>query len=37
MSIQFKSSRFAAVLMMAAALIPLRAVAGEIGKPINAK
>jgi len=37
MSIHFKSSRFAAVLAMAAALIPLRAVAGEIGKPINAK
>lgn len=37
MSIHFKSSRFAAVLAMAAALIPLRVVAGEIGKPINAK
>lgn len=37
MSIQFKSSRFAAVLAMVAALIPLCAVAGEIGKPINAK
>ena len=37
MSINFKTSRFAAVLAMAAALIPLRAVAGEIGKPINAK
>ena len=37
MSIHFKSSRFAAVVAMAAALIPLCAVAGEIGKPINAK
>jgi uncharacterized membrane protein len=37
MSMQFKSSRFAAVLAMAAALIPLRAVGGEIGKPVTAK
>jgi hypothetical protein len=37
MWIQFKSSRFAAVLATAVALIPLRAVGGEIGKPVTAK